>query len=80
MAAPVTDHARNEWASDALTAADDEAAWRAGYEAQRDVDLGLDVRAVSEREQIESWAADRAAVMAEYDPRDFRWWNRWDDE
>jgi hypothetical protein len=65
----------NEWASEALTAADDEAEWRAAWEQQRNCDLGLDVGWCSEREQIESWAADRAAVMAGYDPRDFGWWN-----
>ena len=76
----MTDHLRNEVAADALTAADDEADWRAGWEAQRNVDLGLDCGWVSDAEQQARWAADRAAVMAEYDGRDFGWWNSWDDE
>jgi hypothetical protein len=72
--------ARSEWIAGRLTTADEEADFREHFEAQRAVDLGLDVGWCSEREQIESWAAERAAVMAEYDPRDFRWWNSRGDE
>ena len=77
----MTDHARNEWIADALTATDDEADWRAGYEAQRDVDLGLDCGWVSDAEQQARWAADRRAVeeqsAIEADAelaRMHRWW------
>ena len=76
----MTDHLRNEWISESLADDDDEADWRAGYETQRNIDLGLDCSWVSDAEQQARWAADRAAVMAEYDPRDFRWWNSKDDE
>jgi hypothetical protein len=71
--------ARSEWIAGRLTDRGDEAEWRAAYEAQRVVDLGLDAGWVSVREQIESWAADRAAVMAEYEPRHYGWWNSKDD-
>jgi hypothetical protein len=56
---------RDEWIADALDAADDEQAWR----NTRDVDLGHDAGWVSRREMVESWAADRAAVEADWSER-----------
>jgi hypothetical protein len=56
---------REEWIADALDAADDEQAWR----ATRDIDLGHDAGWVSRREMVESWAADRAAVEADWSTR-----------
>lgn len=67
----MTDHARNEWIAEALADRYDELA----YEAQRTIDLGLDCGWCSDAEQIAYYARDRAAVMAEYEPRDFRWWD-----
>jgi hypothetical protein len=56
---------RDEWIADALDAADDEQAWR----ATRDIDLGHEAGWVSRREMVESWAADRAAVEADWAAR-----------
>ena len=67
----MTDHLRDETIADALLARDDELEW----EAMRNLDLGLDCGWCSDAEQQARWAADRAAVMAEYEPRDFGWWN-----
>lgn len=67
----MTDHLRNEHAADALTSRDDELEW----ELMRDCDLGLEPGCVSDTEQRERWAADRAAVEATYEPRDFGWWD-----
>lgn len=67
----MTDHLRNETAADALTSRDDELEWA----AMRNLDLGCDPQWVSDDDMRRHWSADRAAAMAEYDPRDFRWWN-----
>jgi hypothetical protein len=56
---------REDWIAEALLAADDEQAWR----NTRDVDLGHEPGWVSRREMVESWAADRAAVEADWSAR-----------
>jgi hypothetical protein len=67
----MSDHARNEWIAEALDAAQDEME----YEAMRNLDLGLEPGYVSTDEMIRHANADRAEPMAEYDPRDFGWWD-----
>jgi hypothetical protein len=71
---------REEYIAEALLAADDEQAWR----ATRDIDLGHEAGWVSRREMVESCAADRAAVEADWaerhdrERRDYeRGWWRW---
>lgn len=59
---------RDEWAQDALNDKDDQAGW----EATRNEALGLDVGFVSEAEQIATWAAERAPVMADC-PSETEW-------
>lgn len=66
------DHLYNEVAADALMAADEEMAW----ERSRDLDLGLEPGCVSTDEMQARWAADRAEVMADYEPREWGWWER----
>jgi hypothetical protein len=56
---------RDDAIADALDAADDEQAWR----ATRDIDLGHEPGWVSRREMVESQAADRAAVEADWAAR-----------
>lgn len=62
---------RSEYMEGRLVTADEEAA----YEASRNDGLGLEPGWVSDEEMEARWAAERAAAMAAYDPRDFGWWN-----
>ena len=57
----MTDHARNEWAAEALMDGDEQAAW----DQSRNVDLGLEPGWISDAEQRAWWASDRAAVEAQ---------------
>ncbi len=52
---------RDDWAADALTDRDDQAAW----EAQRNDDLGLTPGWVSRVEMVAAWADERAQVEAD---------------
>lgn len=57
---------RDEWATEHLLDRDDIDAWRAETEHGR----------LSHREMVSWWALERADAMAEYDSRDFGWWEQ----
>lgn len=58
----MSDAIYNEWAAESLVDRDDRLAW----ERQRAEDLALSVSPVSVREQVERWAAERAAVESQW--------------
>lgn len=60
---------RDEYVAERLLDRDDIAAWHAEQDTARP----------STEAMVEGWAADRAPVMAEYDARDWGWWDNHDD-
>lgn len=76
MGRVVSDEARREYIADRLMSDDEELAWK----RDRAELLGLPDERPTPEQMRDAIAADRAAVEALYDPRDFGWWQRETDD